>query len=68
VSAATVEVPHLWRDRVRSVLWAAASYDVQAGFGAGVVSLKLVKGLAMGRTITYMNPPAAVPDITEADT
>ena len=68
MSAATVDVPHLSRDRVRSVLWAAASYDVQARFGAGVVSLKLMKGLAMSRTITYMNPPAAVPHITEADT
>ena len=39
-----------------------------AMFGADVVSLKLMKGLAMSRTITHMNPPAAVPHITEADT
>jgi hypothetical protein len=37
-------------------------------FGAGVVSLQLMKGLAMSRTITHMNPPAAVPHITGADT
>src|SRR5262249_19304584 len=32
------------------------------------VSLQLVKGLAMRRTIKHMNPPAAVPHITEAHT
>jgi hypothetical protein len=35
--------------------------------GAGV-SLQFVKGLAMSRTIKHMNPPAAVPHITGADT
>jgi hypothetical protein len=43
-------------------------YDVPATFGAGVVSLKLVKDLAMSRTIKHMNPPAAAPHITGADT
>jgi len=37
-------------------------------FGASVVSLQLMKGLAMGRAITHMNPPTAVPHITGADT
>ena len=45
-----------------------ARYDVPVTFGAGVVSLKLMKGLAMSRTIKHMNPPAAVPHITGADT
>jgi hypothetical protein len=30
--------------------------------------LQLMKGLAMGRTIADMNPPVAIPQITEADT
>jgi hypothetical protein len=47
VSAATVEVPQLRRDRVRSFLWTTASYDLRATFGADVVSLKLMKGFAM---------------------
>jgi hypothetical protein len=68
VSAVTVEVLYLWRDRVRSFLWTTASYDVPAMFGADVVSLKLMKGFAMTRTITHMNPPVAVPQITEANT
>ena len=37
-------------------------------YGAGVVSLQLMKGLAMSRAIKHMNPPAAVPHITGADT
>ena len=68
MSAATVEVLHLWRDRVRSFLWIAAKYDVPATFGTSVRSLKFMKGFAMTGTITHMNPPAAVPHITEADT
>jgi hypothetical protein len=68
VNAATVEVPRLWRDRVWSVMWTAASYDVPTTFGAGVVSLKLMKGRAMSRTIKHMNPLVAVPHITGADT
>jgi hypothetical protein len=53
----------------RSVLRTAARYEcVPASFGAGVVSLQLMKGLAMSRTITHMNPPAAVPHVTGAHT
>ena len=37
-------------------------------FGAGVISLQLMKGLAMSRAIKHMNPPAAVPHITGSDT
>src|SRR6516165_10155264 len=49
---------------IRSVLRTAARYEcVPASFGAGVVSLQLMKGLAMSRTITHMNPPAAVPHV-----
>src|SRR5262249_12500023 len=35
---------------------------------AGVVSLQLMKRLAMSRTINHINPPATVPHITGADT
>src|SRR5262245_50724287 len=46
---------------IRSVLPTAARHEcVPLTFGAGVVSLQLMKGLAMSRTITHMNPPAAV--------
>jgi hypothetical protein len=34
----------------------------------GVVLLQFVKSLTMSRTKTNVNPPAAVPQITEADT
>jgi hypothetical protein len=30
--------------------------------------LQLMNGLAKGRTIADMNPPVAIPQITEADT
>src|SRR5215831_11040786 len=53
---------------IRSVLRTAARYEcVPLTFDAGVVSLQLMKGLAMGRTIKHMNPPAAVPHVTGAD-
>ena len=54
---------------IRSVLRTAARYErVPASFGAGVISLQLMKGLAMSRTITHVNPPAEVPPVTGADT
>ena len=37
-------------------------------FSAGVVSLQLMKGLAIRRTIKHTNPPAPVPHITGTDT
>src|SRR5262249_42651466 len=41
----------------RLVLRTAARYEcVPATFGAGVISLQLMKGLAMSRTIKHMNP------------
>src|SRR6516164_2899338 len=53
---------------IRSVLRTAARCEcVPLTFDAGVVSLQLVKRLAMSRTINHMNPPAAVPHITGAD-
>ena len=52
-----------------SALRTGARYEgVPATVGAGVVSLQLMKGLAMHRTIAHMNPPAAVPHLTRADT
>ena len=39
-----------------------------AKVGACVVSLQLMKGLTMRRTIAHLNPPAAVPHLTRADT
>jgi hypothetical protein len=52
-----------------SALRIAAGYEgVPTTVGAGVVSLQLMKGLAMRRTIAHMNPPAAVPHVTRADT
>src|SRR5262249_41803544 len=54
---------------IQSVLRTAARYEfVPAIFGAGVVSLQLMKRLAMSRTIKHMNPPATVPHVTGADT
>ena len=52
-----------------SALRSGARYEgVPAAVSAGVVSLQLMKGLAMRRTIAHMNPPAAVPHLTRADT
>src|SRR5262249_51359770 len=54
---------------IRSVLRTAARCEcVPLTFDAGVVSLQLMKRLAMSRTINHMNPPATVPHITGADT
>jgi len=54
---------------IRSVLRTAARYEcVPLTFDAGVVSLQLMKRLAMSRTINHMNPPATVPHIAGADT
>src|SRR5262249_50816350 len=54
---------------VRSILRTTARYEcVPVTFDAGVVSLQLMKSLAMSRAIKHMNPPAAVPHITGADT
>src|SRR5215471_16466079 len=51
-----------------SVLRTAARHEcVPLTFDAGVVSLQLMKGLAMSRTIKHMNPPPAVPHVTGAD-
>ena len=43
-------------------------FYVRLGLGPGVVSLQLMRGLAMSRTIKHTNPPAAVPHMTGADT
>jgi hypothetical protein len=52
-----------------SALRAGARYEGEpATVGAGVVSFRLMKGLTMRRTIAHMNPPAAVPHLTRADT
>ena len=54
---------------IRSVLRTAARYEcVPLTFDAGVVSLQLMKRLAMGRTINHMNPPATVPHVAGAGT
>src|SRR5262249_4775041 len=54
---------------IRSVLRTAARYEcVPLTFDAGVVSLQLMKGLAMSRTINHMNPPATVPHVAGAGT
>src|SRR5262249_10424488 len=62
-------MPHgISGESVRLVLRTAARCEcVPASFGGGVVSLQLMKGLAMSRTIKHMNPPAAVPHVTGAD-
>src|SRR5262249_6972903 len=59
---------HKHRVFLRTVSADRARYDLSASVGASVVSLKLMKSLAMCRAKTHMNPPAAVPDVTEADT
>jgi hypothetical protein len=41
---------------------------VLAAVGAGVGTLQLMEGLTLCRTIAHMNPPAAVPHLTKADT
>jgi hypothetical protein len=46
---------------------AASEEGVPASFG-GVVSLDLINALATNRTKANMNPPTAVPYITEAGT
>ena len=52
-----------------SALRTGARYEgLPATVGAGVVSLELVMGLTMRRTIAHMNPPAAVPHITGVET
>ena len=54
---------------IRSVLRTAARCEcVPLTFDAGVVSLQLMKRLAMSRTINHMNPPATVPHIAGAGT
>ena len=71
-----VDGPQPWNHRgitadvaFGSALRTGARYEgVPATVGAGVVSLQLMKGLTMRRTITHMNPPAAVPHFTKADT
>ena len=52
-----------------SALRNSARYEgVPAAVGSGVVSLQLMKGLTMRRTIAHMNPPAAVPYLTRPNT
>jgi hypothetical protein len=52
-----------------SALRTGARYEgVPTTVGAGVVSLELMMGLTMRRTIAHMNPPAAVPHLTGVET
>jgi hypothetical protein len=48
--------------------WSASLLLSLRTLGVGVVSLQLMKGLAMRRAVKHMNPPAAVPHITGAGT
>jgi hypothetical protein len=45
VTAATVEVLHLWRDRVRSFLWTAVRYDVPPTIWRGRCVAQAYEGL-----------------------
>ena len=52
-----------------SALRTGARYEgVPTTVGAGVVSLELMMGLTMRRTIAHMNPPAAVPRLMGVET
>jgi hypothetical protein len=46
---------------------AASKEGVPTVFG-GIVLLVLINGFATSRTKSNMNPPSAVPDVTETDT
>ena len=46
-----------------------ARYEgVPATVAGGIVSVDLMKGFTMSRTIAHMNPPVAFPHLTGADT
>jgi hypothetical protein len=55
------------RNRFSAPRIAGSKKGVPAMFG-GVASLDLINGFATNRTKPNMNPPTAVPDITEAGT
>ena len=63
---AIYELVYTWGDRSAPRI-AASEEGVPAFFG-GVVSLDLINALATNRTKANMNPPTAVPYITEAGT
>jgi|SRR5262245_4904771 hypothetical protein len=55
-------------DEMQSALRIAASEEDAPATCVGVVLLQLIKCFAMGRTKANVNPPAAIPQITGADT
>src|SRR5262245_32271925 len=58
------------RGRVRSALPTSAEICKRDGevSRTGIVSLQLMKGLAMRRTVKQMHPPAPFPHVTGANT